>query len=106
LVLENAILRQQLVVLNRHTKRPPLSWRDRALFVFLASRLRTWKQAFHIVQPDTVLRWHRELFRRLWRRKSRPKSKPGRPSLADDFVALIKRMASENLSWPKMLIRP
>jgi len=106
LVLENAILRQQLVVLNRHTKRPPLSWRDRALFVFLASRLRTWKQAFHIVQPDTVLRWHRELFRRLWRRKSRPKSKPGRPSLADDVVALIKRMASENLSWPKMLIRP
>ena len=54
LVLENAILRQQLLVLNRHTKRPPLTWRDRALFVLLASRLRTWKQAFHIVQPDTV----------------------------------------------------
>jgi hypothetical protein len=39
LMLENALLRQQLVVLNRHTKRPPLSWRDRALFVFLASKL-------------------------------------------------------------------
>jgi putative transposase len=105
LVLENAILRQQLVVLNRHTKRPTLSWRDRALFVFLASRLCTWKQAFHIVQPDTVLRWHRELFRRVWRRKSRPKREPGRPSLADDVVALIKRMASENHSWGAKRIR-
>ncbi len=55
LVLENALLRQQLVVLNRHTKRPPLTWRDRALFVLLASKLRTWKQALHIVQPDTVV---------------------------------------------------
>ena len=41
LMIENALLRQQLVVLNRHTKRPALSWRDRALFVFLASKLRT-----------------------------------------------------------------
>ena len=59
LVLENALLRQQLIVLNRHTKRPALSWRDRALFVLLASKLRTWKQSLLIVRPDTVLRWHR-----------------------------------------------
>jgi len=68
LVLENALLRQQLIVLNRHTKRPALSWRDRALFVLLASMLRTWKQSLLIVRPDTVLRWHRELFRRIWHR--------------------------------------
>ena len=49
LVLENALLRQQLIVLNRHTKRPALSWRDRALFVLLASKLRTWKQSLLIV---------------------------------------------------------
>jgi hypothetical protein len=105
LVLENALLRQQLVVLNRHSNRPPLSWRDRALFVFLASKLRTWKQALHIVQPDTVLRWHRELFRRIWKRKSRSERKPGRPPLTDDVIALIKRMARENHTWGAKRIR-
>jgi transposase InsO family protein len=105
LVLENALLRQQLVVLNRPTKRPPLTWRDRALFVLLASKLRTWKQALHIVQPDTLLRWHRELFRSFWRRKSRSESKPGRPPLSDDVVALIQRMARENHTWGAKRIR-
>jgi hypothetical protein len=105
LVLENALLRQQLIVLNRHTQRPPLTWRDRALFVLLASKLRTWKQALHIVQPDTVLRWHRELFRSVWRRKSRSEREPGRPPLSDDVVALIKRMAKENHTWGARRIR-
>jgi len=105
LMIENALLRQQLVVLNRHTKRPALSWRDRALFVFLASKLRTWKQALHIVQPDTVLRWHRDLFRRIWRRKSKSEGKPGRPPLSDEVVAPIKRMARENHTWGAKRIR-
>ena len=39
LVLENALLRQQLIVLRRQVKRPPLTWRDRALFVLIASKL-------------------------------------------------------------------
>ncbi len=45
LMLENALLRQQLIVLKRQTKRPKLTWRDRTLFVLLASKLRTWKEA-------------------------------------------------------------
>jgi len=45
LMLENALLRQQLIVLQRQEKRPVLTWRDRALFVLLTSKLRTWKQA-------------------------------------------------------------
>jgi hypothetical protein len=96
-VLENALLRQQLIVLRRQTKRPKLSWRDRALIILLASKLRFWKQALVIVQPDTVLRdataRHRDLFRRVWRRKSKPKKKPGRPPLADEVFALIEQMA-------------
>ena len=72
LVLGNMLLRQQLIVLKRQVKRPALTWRDRTLFVLLASRLRAWKQALVIVQRDTLLRWHRELFRWVWRRKSRP----------------------------------
>ena len=105
LMLENALLRQQLIVLKRQAKRPALTWRDRALFVVLASKLRTWKQALLIVQPDTLLRWHRELFRRFWRCKSRSETKPGRPPLTDEVVALIKRMAKENHTWGAKRIR-
>jgi hypothetical protein len=54
--------------------------------VLLASWLRTWKQALLIVQPETLLRWHRELFRRIWRRKSRSEGKPGRPPLSGDLI--------------------
>ena len=99
LVLENALLRQQLIALQRRVQHPKLSWRDRTLIVLLASKLRRWKEVLMIVQPDTVLRWHRELFRRVWKRKSRFKGKRGRPPLAKDLVALIKQMTEENRGW-------
>jgi hypothetical protein len=96
LVLENALLRQQLAVLQRQAQRPKLSWRDRTLIVLLASKLRSWKQALVIVQPDTVLRWHRDLFRRIWRHRTKSEKEPGRPPLADGIVSLIRQMAEEN----------
>jgi len=105
LVLENALLRQQLIVLQRHVKRPTLSWRDRALFVFIASKLSTWKTAVMIVQPDTLLRWHRDLFRFVWRRKSKHKGKVGRAPLAEETIRLIKTMAKENQTWGAERIR-
>jgi hypothetical protein len=104
LLLKNMLLRQQLIVLKRHAKRPTLTWRDRTLFVLLASRLRTWKQALVIVQPETVLRWNRDLFRWVWRRKSRPR-RHGKPTLTGDIVSLIKRIAKENRTWGAELIR-
>jgi transposase InsO family protein len=104
-MLENALLRQQLIVLKRQTKRPRFTWRDRALFVLLSSKLRTWKNALAIVQPDTVLRWHRELFRWVWKRRSRSKGKRGRPPLTGEIVALIKQIAKENLRWGAERIR-
>lgn len=63
LILENALLRQQLSVVKRQVKRPKLTWPEWAVLVVLSSRLETWRQALLIVQPATVLRWHRELFR-------------------------------------------
>jgi len=105
LVLENALLRQQLIILQRQTKRPKLTWRDRSFIVLLASKLRTWKDALIIIQPDTVLRWHREIFKRLWKRKSKSQQKQGRPPLTDDLVAQIKRMVKENLTWGAERIR-
>ena len=59
LVAENALLRQQLIVLARSTKRPLISRCDRALLLLLASRVRAWRQPLLIVQPATLLRWHR-----------------------------------------------
>src|ERR687886_2510291 len=58
LLLENALLRQQVLVLNRSVQRPAFTPLDRGLLVLLASRLRTWASALLIVQPETVLRWH------------------------------------------------
>ena len=55
LLLENALLRQQLLVLHRSAKRPRFTPLDRGLLVLLASRLRTWASALLIVRPETVL---------------------------------------------------
>ncbi len=54
LIVENALLRQQLIVLHRQIKRPQLTNRDRFLFVLLARLTKFWKQSMHIVQPETL----------------------------------------------------
>jgi hypothetical protein len=85
-VLENMLLRQQLIVLKRQVMCPALTWPDRTLSVLLASRLRTWKQALVIVQLVTLLCWHRDLFRWVRRRKSRPRRR-ATPVLAEESCA-------------------
>jgi hypothetical protein len=71
LIAENTFLRQQVIVLNRQKQgRAQLTPRDRRMLVFLAHHLRGWKDALHIVKPDTVLRWHRRGFKLYWRHKS------------------------------------
>src|SRR5262245_16419647 len=60
MVAENLLLRQQLVVLIRSVRRPRLARAERGLFVLLASRLESWRDALLIVRPETVLRWHRK----------------------------------------------
>jgi hypothetical protein len=102
-MLENALLRQQLMVLKRQVKRPALSGWDRLLLVWLASRVQTWKPTGLIVQPETILRWHRDLFQWLWRRKSKPKAH--RQPLSAALVALIKRLVRENRLWGAERIR-
>ena len=73
LVLENALLRQQLIVLQRQKMRPALTGRDRVTMVLLASKLRGWKEALIAVQPDTLLRWHRDLLRWVWGASRKPR---------------------------------
>src|SRR4051812_30789205 len=105
LVAENAFLRQQLLVLRRSVKRPHCGPADRTLLALLASRVRAWRQALLIVQPDTLLRWHRQLFRGFWRRKSRATSKARRAKVSAETIALIREMAAANRLWGAERIR-
>jgi putative transposase len=75
LIIENALLRQQVIVLKRQVTRPQLTAQDRSLLVILASRVKDWKDGLLIVKPDTVLRWHRQGFKLFWRRKSKGKAR-------------------------------
>ena len=103
LLAENALLRQQVLVLRRTVARPALYRDDRLLLLFLARLTPRWRQAVHLVRPETVLRWHRDLFKIVWRRKSRAKGRPGR--LPPESVALIRSMARDNVLWGAERIR-
>jgi len=103
LVAENALLRQQLIILRRQVKRPACTRTDRMLLVLLARFVRTWKQALFIVQPETLLRWHRQGFKLFWKYKSRAASL--KPRLSQETVALIKEMARDNRLWGAERIR-
>src|SRR5262245_60857990 len=87
-------LRQQLEAYTRRQRRPRLSPLDRAFWVALVRLWPQWKKSLVIVKPDTVVRWHREGFRRYWRSISIPG--PGRPRLSQETRDLILRLATEN----------
>jgi putative transposase len=103
LIAENALLRQQLIMLKRQVKRPACTKADRILLVLLARTVRAWKQTLFIVQPETLLRWHRELFRLYWKRRSKASSH--KPKVVAETVALIREMATENRLWGAERIR-
>ena len=63
LAAENLALRQQLAVLEHKSKRPRLRKRDRIFWVWLSRLWAGWRSVVVIVQPDTVVRWHRDGFR-------------------------------------------
>jgi putative transposase len=94
LVAENALLRHQLIILQRQVKRPVYRKTDRLLLVLLASMVRSWKQALFLVQPEALLRGPRELFRMFWKRKSKAHSR--KPRLSPETIRLIKEMATHN----------
>jgi putative transposase len=103
LLTENAVLRQQVIVMRRSIGRPRLHRDDRVLLVLLARLTRRWREALHLVRPETLLRWHRDLFKLVWPRKSRPRGQPRR--LAPEIVFLIQGMARDNVLWGAERIR-
>jgi transposase InsO family protein len=98
LEVENLILRQQLVVLRRKSPARVRMWNsDRLLLVWLYRLYPSLLDAIIIVQPETVIRWHRRGFRAYWRWKSRRVG--GRPRIDSEVRALIRRMSRENPLW-------
>jgi putative transposase len=87
---ENALLRQQLMVLRRRTKTQRLTRRERLSLLFLARRVPDWKQVLQMIKPDTLLRWHREGFRLFWKRKSFVPVQTQPQRLAPETIALIE----------------
>src|SRR3974390_639580 len=92
---ENAILRHQLIVLQRRPRsRVRLTNGDRLFFVQLHHWFPSVSKAVALVRPETLVGWHRAGFRSYWRWKSRR-----RPQIDADLRALIRRMNRENPLW-------
>ncbi len=98
LVTENLVLRQQLGVLHRSTKRPRLRQRDRLFWIVFSHLWRDWRSILVIVKPETVIKWHRQGFKCYWRWRSRS-GLVGRPRIDHEIRELIKRMSRENPTW-------
>ncbi len=104
LALEDLVLRHQLQVALRTNPHPRLRAQDRVLWVWLRRLWPDgWRQHLRVVQPATVLRWHRKGWRLYWTWKSRTRF--GRPRLNDELKALIARISQENPLWGTERIR-
>ena len=98
LEIENLVLRHQLnIALRRAPHRLRLGNSDRALMVWLT---RLWPSLIgltRVVEPDTILRWHRAGFRAYWRWRSG--GRPGRPKIDRELRDLIRQMSKDNPLW-------
>src|SRR5215467_11704964 len=98
LEVENLFLRHQLnIALRRAPHRLLLRGSDRALLVWMTWLWPSLLGLSRVVQPDTILRWHRAGFQAYWRRKSRGRT--GRPRVGRELRELIGRMCKENPLW-------
>jgi putative transposase len=104
LVAENLLLRQQLAVLTRPTrKRSPVRTPDKLFWVLVRLARRDWRRHLVLVTPETVLRWHHRGWRLFWRWRSR--ARMGRPRVSPEVRELIATMARDNPGWGAERIR-
>src|SRR5467141_3310823 len=96
LIAENELLRQQLAAAKSRLqrKRVMFTGAQRLTIALLTRWTASWRTTVTLVQPATVLRWHREGFRLLWRWRSRPRGR--RPTR---HATLIREMAARNARW-------
>jgi putative transposase len=103
LLIEHLVLRQQLAVCMRQPRRRSLRREDRLFWAFMAKVWPPWRSHLQLVQPGTVIRWHRSAWRCYWTWRSRRRG-PGRPRISGEVRALIVRIARENPRWGAMRI--
>src|SRR3982750_3818042 len=97
---ENAAPRRQIPAFQQKRKRPLLSTLDRVFWITLRSLWDDWRKPLLYVQPDTVVRWQRERFRRFWARLSQPQRRGrGRPRTAAELRRLIAQMVAAHPLW-------
>src|ERR1035437_2488900 len=99
LLLENLALRQQLAVLRKRHPRVRFSDSDRLFWTALLRLWSKWKRALVLVQPETVVRWHRIGFKLYWKWISRHRARAGRRCVSGEVKELIFRMVAENSTW-------
>jgi transposase InsO family protein len=99
LLLENMALRQQLAVLRQRHPQPRFAAFDKLFWVLLRRLWPGWKRVLVLVQPDTVVCWHKAGFRLYWRWISRRKNQIGRKPTSRELRKLIFRMVAENPTW-------
>jgi putative transposase len=101
---ELLLLRHQLRVVRRQVRRPQLDVADRAIMAALSHRVSRAAWVGMLVQPETVLGWHRQLVRRKWAAFGHRRG-PGRPGLDPELQHLILEMAKANPKWGCVRVR-
>ena len=90
-------------IIQRQAPKPRFTNSFRLLWVVLSKVWAPWRKAVHLMQPATVVKWHRSAFRQYWRWKSRHRL--GRPPISEEMRALIRRLSTENPLWGAGRIR-
>jgi transposase InsO family protein len=94
--LEILVLRHEVSILRRQVRQPRFDSHDRLLLAALSRALPRPSWNAFLVQPETLLHWHRMLVARQW---TYPHRKPGRPPIASEVRELVMRLARESPSW-------
>jgi hypothetical protein len=92
---ENLFLRKRFACYIERQVRPRRA-DNSARIALVLSQFVDWRQLLTIVQPDTLVRWHRNLDRLFWRLKSR---QCGRPRIPTELQRRIAEMAAANHTW-------
>ena len=96
------MLRQQLNIYKRKSKRPKLENIDRIILVWISRVFSKWRSALVVAKASTLIGWHKKGFKLYWRRKSR---RVGRPNINWELIKLIRKMQKENPLWSAQRIQ-